>query len=120
VARIELQSDTVTEERVVDVAFDTAPAHLYLGELAEVTIRLPGARDALAVPSAAVTQMKGQTGVWQAVDGRARFKPVRVGTQNQDGLIQVLSGLASGEKVIAYSARQLDDGVRVREQKLAP
>lgn len=120
VARIELQSDTVTEERVVDVAFDAPPARLYLGELAEVTIQLPGARDALAVPSAAVTRLNGRTGVWQAVDGRARFKPVRVGTQSQDGLIQVLSGLVSGEEVIAYSAKQLDDGVRVREQKIAP
>ncbi len=120
VARIELQSDSVTEERVVDVAFDAAPARLYLGELAEVTIRLPAVRDALAVPNAAVTQMEGRTGVWQAVDGRARFKPVRVGLQGEDGLIQVLAGLDSGERVIAYSTKQLADGMRVREQDRLP
>jgi HlyD family secretion protein len=42
VVRVELQSDAVTEERIVNVAFDPAPQQLYLGELAEVSIRLPG------------------------------------------------------------------------------
>ncbi|HUW27586.1 MAG TPA: efflux RND transporter periplasmic adaptor subunit [Sulfuriferula sp.] len=120
VARIELQSDAVTEERIVDVAFDPPPTRLYLGELAEVTIQLPGVAGALTVPSAAIARMNNQTGVWREVDGRARFKPVRIGSQSQDGLTQVLSGLTQGEKVIVYSAKQLSDGVRVREQKLTP
>lgn len=119
VARIELQSDAVTEERIVDVAFDPPPTRLYLGELAEVTIQLPGVADALSVPSAAIVQVNNQTGVWQMLDSRARFKPVRIGSQGQGGLTQVLSGLTQGEKIIVYSTKQLCDGMRVREQKLA-
>jgi HlyD family secretion protein len=117
VARIELQSDAVTEERIVDVAFDSASAQQYLGELAEVTIRLPGARDALTVPRAAIATLGNQTGVWRAVDGRARFQPLRIGMQTAER-VQIVSGLNAGDSLIVYSAKQLDDGVRVREQKL--
>ncbi len=117
VARIELQSDAVTEERLVSVAFDPAPAQLYLGELAEVTIRQPGARGVLSVPRAALAQVNNQTGVWLAVNGRARFRPVRIGLQSAERS-QIVSGLDAGEKVIVYSAKQLDDDMRVREQQL--
>ena len=119
VARIELQSDAVTEERIIDVAFDPPPAQLYLAELAEVTIRLPGARNVLAVPRAALAQFKGQTGVWQVVDGRARFQPVQPGMQTAEQ-VQIVSGLSAGDNLVVYSAKQLDDGVRVSEQRLTP
>ena len=119
VVRIDLQSDALTEERIINVAFDPAPAQLYLGELAEVTIQLPGARDALTVPRAALAQHNGQVGVWRIEQGRARFQPVQPGMQTAER-VQVVSGLAAGDRVIAYSSRQLDDGVRVREQQLTP
>ena len=117
VARIELQSDAVTEERIVDVAFDPVPDRLYLGELGEVTLHLPGVRNVLTVPRAAIGLRNDRTGVWQAVDGHARFKPVQFGVQTADR-VQVVSGLGEGERVIVYSARQLEDGMRVREQQL--
>jgi HlyD family secretion protein len=117
VVRIDLQSDAVTEERIINVAFDPAPAQLYLGELAEVTIQLPGVRDVLTVPRAALAQYDGQAGVWQIEQGRARFQPVQPGMQTAER-VQIVSGLQAGDSVIAYSAKQLDDGVRVREQLL--
>jgi HlyD family secretion protein len=120
VARIEMQSDAVTEERVVNVTFDSPPAQLYLGELAEVTIRLPGETDALIVPSAAVAREGSQAGVWQMVDGRARFKPVTRGSLGQPGVTQILSGLGDGDSVIVYSSAQLKIGARVREQRVEP
>jgi HlyD family secretion protein len=113
VARIELESDTVTEERIVNVAFDPAPTELYLGELAEVRIQLPGARDVLAVPRAALIQHQGQTGVWRVADGRTRFQPVQPGLQTDDR-VAITQGLAAGDPVAVYSAKQLDENVRVR------
>jgi len=118
VARIEMQSDPVTEERVVAVSFEPPPARLYLGELAEVTIRLPVEPGVLMLPSAAIAREGSQTGVWQAVDGRARFKPVSIGSQGQAGVTQILSGLSEGDTIIAYSSALLVSGVRVREQKV--
>jgi HlyD family secretion protein len=120
VARIEMQSDPVTEERVVNVSFDAPPARLYLGELAEVTIRLPGETGVLVVPSAAITREGSQTGVWRMVDRRARFTPVGIGSQGQAGVTQIRSGLGEGDSVIVYSAAPLKPGSRVREQKVQP
>lgn len=119
VVRIELQSDALTEERIINVVFDPAPAQLYLGELAEVTVRLPGAKNVLSVPRAALTQHQGTPGVWRIEQGRARFKPAQPGVQTAER-VQIVSGLAAGDSLIVYSAKQLDDGVRVREQRLTP
>jgi HlyD family secretion protein len=119
VVRIDLQSDALTEERIINVAFDPAPAKLYLGELAEVTVRIPGATNALTVPRAALAQHQGKVGVWRIEQGRARFHPVQPGMQTAER-VQIVSGLAEGDALVAYSARQLDDGVRVREQQLTP
>lgn len=117
VVRVDLQSDAVTEERIVNVAFDPAPEQLYLGELAEVSIRLPGVKNALTVPRAALAQHNGRTGVWQIEQGRARFQPVQPGVQTAERA-QIISGLQAGDRFVVYSAKQLDDGVRVREQRL--
>jgi len=117
VVRIELQSDAVTEERIINVAFDPAPNQLYLGELAEVNIHQPGARNVLTVPRAAIARQNNQDGVWQAVDGRARFKPVQVGAHTAER-VQIVSGLAEGDSLIVYSAKQLEEDMRVRKQQL--
>lgn len=119
VARIELQSDPVTEERIVNVSFDPPRAQLYLGELAEVIIQLPSEPGVLMVPSAAIVHEGGQTGVWHEVKGQAKFKPVKIGSQGQAGMTQILADLSEGERVILYSSAQLKPGVRVREQKVA-
>ena len=119
VMRIDLQSDAVTEERIVNVVFESSPAQLYLGELAEVTIHLPGASAVLAVPRAAVTQRDGAGGVWRIEQGRARFQPVKTGIETAQQ-VQIVSGLEAGDSLIVYSAQQLDEGVRVRERRLAP
>ena len=119
VVRIDLQSDALTEERIVNVAFDPAPAQLYLGELAEVTIQLGGTKNVLAVPRAAPVQHQGQVGMWRIDQGRARFQPVQPGVQTAER-VQIVTGLAAGDRVIVYSAKQLEDDVRVREQRLTP
>jgi len=112
VARVEIQSDAVTEERVVAVAFD-APPQASLGELAEVTIHLGKRARGLVIPSAAVKRIDQQQGVWQVVDGAARFRAVKTGVQTLDGMTEVLGGLAAGDTVIVYSSAQLREGVKV-------
>ncbi len=52
------------------------------------------------------------------MDGRARFKPVTIGSQGQGGVTQILSGLDEGERIIVYSSAQLKPGARVRQRKV--
>lgn len=113
VARVELVADSVTEERVAQVAFDTLPSGLAMGELAEVTLALPPMPDALLLPNAAIQHWQGETGVWRLREGTPAFAPVRLGARSLDGQVQVLEGLAAGDTVVVYSAKALTAGVRV-------
>ncbi|MEW6689854.1 MAG: efflux RND transporter periplasmic adaptor subunit, partial [Pseudomonadota bacterium] len=114
VARIDIESDAVTEERIVHLEFAAPPAGFSIGELAEATILRPAVADALVVPSAAVKTLGERRGVWRVEAGRARFQPLRTGLQTLDGQAQVLEGLAPGDEVIVHSRAQLSEGARLR------
>jgi len=114
VARIELLSDAVTEERLVNVTFDAPPRGLSIGELAEVTIDGGRIENALVIPSAALRRAGGESGVWRVDGGRARFQPVQAGVQSLDGRTELLAGLERGDEVIVYTHAQLAEGDRVR------
>jgi HlyD family secretion protein len=114
VARIELQSDSVTEERVAQISFDALPASLSLGELAEVTVRLPATPRTLVLPNAAIKRQGETTGVWRLEDGKPQFAPVRLGQASLDGQVQVLEGLKAGDAVVTYSEKELSAGMRIK------
>jgi HlyD family secretion protein len=114
VARIEAVSDSITEERLAQVAFERPPAGLGIGELAEVTVKLPPGQAAVVVPNPSIRQQGGQTGVWVADGGGLRFVPVRLGQGSLDGRVEVLAGLQAGQRVVLYSEKDLGPGTRIR------
>ena len=113
VARLELLADSVTEERIAQVAFDAPPAGVSVGEMAEVTLQLPATAPALLLPNAAIQHQKGQSGVWLLKDGRPEFTAIQLGTQSLDGLVQVLKGLEKTDQVVIYSQKALSSGARI-------
>ena len=114
VARIELLSDSVTEERIAQVSFETQPAGVSVGEMSEATLRLPGIKQALVLPNAALRQHGDKTGVWvQGAEG-LRFVAVKTGVSGADGLVQILDGLKEGDAVIVHSERGLDEHSRIK------
>ena len=117
VVRLEVQADSVTEERFVNVAFNEAPGVLPLGELAEVTIDFPPVADALVVPAAAVKKQGKQNGVWLVDSGALRFQPVEIGAQSLDGKVQILKGVSLQDNVVVYSQQLLREGMKVRVVK---
>jgi HlyD family secretion protein len=114
VARIEMLSDSVTEERIALVAFDTPPVDVSVGEMSEITLRLPAVKQALAIPSAALRQRGGKTGVWVQATDKLSFVVVRAGTSGADGSVQILDGLKEGEAVIVHSERDLVEDSRIK------
>jgi HlyD family secretion protein len=114
VARIELLSDSVTEERIAQVAFDAPPSDVSVGEMSEITLRLPAVKQALAIPSAALRQRGGKTGVWVQAADKLSFVVVRAGTSGADGSVQILDGLKEGEAVIVHSERDLVEDSRIK------
>lgn len=114
VARIEISSDSVTEERLVALSFDKVPDGLSIGELVEATIRLPLQKNALGIPSAALHRVGQRTGVWRIEGGKTVFVPIRIGVQTLEGRTQVLAGLTAGDMVIEHAPEELRAGQRVR------
>ena len=114
VARLDPSSDSVTEERIAQVAFASVPAGLSTGEMAEVIVRLPTVSGALLIPNAALRQLGAHSGVWVHDDGHLRFVRVTTGAEGQDGMVQVVEGLKAGNEVVVYSQRDLAVGSRIK------
>lgn len=114
VRRVELQADPVTEERIAQVAFESMPTSLSIGEMAEVTVKLQPAEQALVLPQASLQTHQGRTGVWRVKDGALDFVSVQLGAASLDGRVQVMSGLASGDTVVVYSEKPLLTGARYK------
>jgi len=114
VARVELLSDSVTEERVAQVALDKAPVGLSVGEMAEVTLQLPPSERSPLVPGASIQRQGSTTGVWRMESGKPVFAPVRMGASSLDGQVQILEGLKPGDEIVVYSQKALNAGSRVQ------
>lgn len=115
VLRVEPRADAVTEETLAKLSFDALPSPLPpLGELVEVTVQLPALPVALTIPNAAIRTRDGQRGVWKLVDGAPEFAPLVLGRFDLEGRVQVLQGLAAGERFVVYSERILSARSRVQ------
>ena len=114
VQRVELQADPVTEERMAQVAFESMPPSLSIGEMAEVTLKLQPTDQALVLPQASVQTHQGRTGVWRLKDGALDFVPVQWGSSSLDGRVQALSGLTSEDTVVVYTEKPLSTGARIK------
>jgi HlyD family secretion protein len=114
VARVELLADSITEERIAQVAFDQTPSNASVGEMAEVTLQLPTTAPTLLLPNASIQRQQGQTGVWRLKDNAPEFAPVQLGASSLDGQVQVLQGLSKDDTVVVYSEKALKAGARVK------
>lgn len=115
VLRVEPVADAVTEEVLAKVEFNQLPKVLPpIGELAEVTVTLAAHAPMPVVPNASVQRVDGRLGVWLVDAGALRFAPVRTGTGDLDGRVQILEGLDGGEQVVVYSYKTLDADSRIK------
>lgn len=115
VLRIEPKADTVTEETLAKVVFETRPEPMPpLGELAEVTVQLAALASAPVIPNGAIRRREGQPGAWRVVDGHLRFTPVTLGVADLEGNVQVREGLRSGDAIVMYSEKALDPSSRIK------
>lgn len=115
VARVELQSDSVMEERVAQITLDAVPPGTSVGELAEVTIKLPPTSPSLTLPNGAIKRLGGQPGAWILdPDGSLRFAALQLGQSSLDGRVQVLHGLQARDQVVVYSEREISASSRVQ------
>lgn len=120
-SRIEPKADSVTEETLAKISFDTVPVPAPpVGEMVEVLVTLPSLPDGPVVPNAAIKRYDNKTGVWLLNGGDLQFRAASFGGSDPDGLVQVLDGITAGDQVVVYSRQALNQKSRVRVVKQLP
>lgn len=118
VERIEVQSDPVNQERLVDVAFDQVPPEIYLAEQAEVVITTGVLPRAVPVQAAAVSDLRdGRGTVWTVENGRLERERVTFGHELLDGRLPIIDGLPADAAVVAAPVSGLRIGRAARVAK---
>jgi HlyD family secretion protein len=118
IGRIEIESDSVNEERVVDVAFDQIPNNVHLAEQAEVVITTGTLARAVAMPPTSISDLRDGRGmVWTVEDGRLAQREVRFGPELLDGRLPILGGLPAAAKVVVAPISGLRVGRAARIAK---
>jgi HlyD family secretion protein len=101
IARIQPESDRVNEERRVEIAFDTPPADLYLGEQTETRITTVLLPQAILAPAAAIMGLGNNQGsVWTVEYGYLQQRNVTLGHRLLDGRFEIIGGVPEHALVV--------------------
>jgi HlyD family secretion protein len=112
VAQKSTDASSTSMQVLTTIALDRSPTFLKDGMSADVDIVTTNVPHAIVVPSDAI-QKAGATSYVYVVDGGiAKKRNVKTGAAG-NGTIQVLSGLAAGETVVAAKTPELQDGAKV-------
>ena len=111
VARIGTQSDPITQEREVDIAFNQLPIPFYLNEQAEVRILTQQLKNQLLIPPQFLVFQQGQPAVWVVKSGHAHLQPVMLAGRSEQQ-VAIAKGLHLQDKLLLPSA-SLHEGMKV-------
>ncbi len=81
---------------------------------AQGALTLSSVDHALAMPASAVREEIGQTFVYAIDGGMVKRKYVKVGPPDAAGRVQVLDGLAAGDRIVRVNLGSLREGVAAR------
>jgi RND family efflux transporter MFP subunit len=98
----------------VYAVIDNKEGVLRAGMFAQGALTLARIDRALAVPASAVREEMGQTFVYAIDNGRIKRKNVKVGPADAGGRVQVLEGLAAGDRIVRANLGSLREGATAR------
>ena len=113
VKRIVAKSDSVTQEREVDVAFEELPIPFYIEEQAEVLIATQHLDNVVKVPSSVVVYKNAQACIWLNNDFKAHCQKVEVIAKTQEEI--AVKDLDINSKIIITNAKNkpLSEGMSI-------
>jgi multidrug efflux pump subunit AcrA (membrane-fusion protein) len=113
IARVFPELDSRMRTRTIELVIRDK-VELVPGMFGRVRLILESVRDAVVIPiQAVVITPTGASVVFAAIDGKAAQRKVQTGIE-QDGRIQILSGLNPGGKLIVAGHEKLKDGMKIR------
>ena len=117
VARIDLESDRVGEERRIYVTWGDCPRDFHLGEQAEVVINSGLLDKVVLVPETLVFERDGSSGqIWTLEQGQLNKRRVIFGQSTLDGRLPVIQGMPEGAQVLAALPSGLRQGRKATVQ----
>jgi HlyD family secretion protein len=115
VARIDIESDRVNEERRVYVVCNQCPQTFHLGEQAEVLITTAELAEATLIPEMAVVEFAGAGGkIWTVQDQQLKLQTVRFGSRTLDGRVVITAGLPDGTFAVTSPQSGMHEGQRAK------
>ncbi len=110
---IEPRIDVATRTVLLRAICAQAKGQLLSGSFASVECSLPTIDDAILVPASAVVPGLTAKTIFVAKDGKADRRIIETGTRTES-MVQVLSGLNPGDKIITSSMQQLRPGLAIQ------
>ncbi|MDA0982641.1 MAG: efflux RND transporter periplasmic adaptor subunit [Proteobacteria bacterium] len=120
IERINPSANTGSRSIAVYALIDNRDGVLRGGMFAQGMLTLSRVENALAVPASAVRESIGQTYVYSIVDGLVKRRNVKVGAADAAGRMQVLEGLAAGDRIVRVNLGSLREGMAARLSGPAP
>lgn len=114
IERINPSAATGSRSISVYAVIDNREGLLRGGMFAQGALTLSSVEGALAVPSSAVREEIGQTFVYAIENGLVKKKAVKVGAPDAAGRMQVLEGLAAGDRIVRVNLGSLKEGLSAR------
>lgn len=117
VGRIErINPATAAGSRSINVyaVIDNPDGILRAGMFAQGAASLAQIPDALLIPASAVREQAGRAFVYAVVDARVARKPVKTGSPDASGLVQVFEGLQPGDRIVRNNLGTLREGASAR------
>lgn len=110
--------DPASRSFTVEAAIENPDNALRAGMFATARVTQPGGGQSVYVPSEAVVRDQNTNSfrVFTVKDGAAHLKVVQVGDE-ENGWVQILSGVATDEEVAVNNLEQLYEGARVQAQQ---
>ncbi len=120
IERINPAATAGTRSISVYAVIDNRESLLRGGMFAQGALTLSRVEHALTVPASAVREEIGQTFVYAIEDGQVKRKNVKVGPPDAAGRVQVLEGLAGGDRIVRVNLGSLREGATARLSGPAP
>jgi membrane fusion protein (multidrug efflux system) len=96
------------------------PGELKPGFFAEVTLASETRRGALVVPEGAVQASEKGFVTYVVEGGKAKLHPIEIGLRTGTGLVEIRSGVKTGDVVVTEGSDRLTDGLPVQVAAAGP
>jgi len=111
-------ADSMTMTFPIEITIDNAQNKIKAGMFGEVVLPVQTHKDVVVIPNSAIVTQDDQKQVFvveSTQDGLVcRLVKIETGLESDD-MVEIISGIASGDKVVTKGQNQLQDGMSVQE-----